>query len=702
MPNITKIKSAHNKYNEYGIFTIPARANKVPIGKSWQKKSKPEEIEAWQWDDAKTLSLPCSPNGVEVIDVDLKNDPTGRVVSELLEGLEGAFDEYDNLLINYTPSGGIHIIYRADNTQGNKILAKSEEGRAIIETRGMGGQIIIPPSKGYETDRGSMLKIPKLSNDDRDLMIAICKEFNKYTRKRPELKQRSKTKTSQSLSVFSKYNESADIPTLMETKGWTVIDENDKGIRMKRPGESGNQYSAIVFRDSNKLYVHSTSTEFESERAYSAIDVRVLLGDGTPEYQVIREIMDEMRVPEEYQAEVASGDMDKMKFRISPVESADKKYPIATVDIAEKLDQLGLMFRKNIIKDATEVQNTHTEKWSPVLPEDVNLIYMSLSGGYKLTKSDLMAAIFNTLTAPDVNPITEYWQGLGKWDGIDRMEHLIDALDPIDRPMSRMYISRWLRGVIECSKGEGAINEIVITIVGDHGIGKDRFLRTLIPPGMEDYMSTVSMDGPSRDNNAIMKSSMIINMSEGEVILNNKNSIEKFKAMISAPDITQRALFTDVLGTKPRIASFSLTSNQIGVLNDDTGNRRIAVMESIGEINHDHGIDMAQVYAQILDQEDTWWFTQDEIRALNGASERYKQESMELELVKQHFMVMDADQDIDKSDEMWNATNVANFLMEYSQFNLNIKNIGSALTQFCGPPVRTKSMRRYRILKKVF
>jgi hypothetical protein len=98
---------------------------------------------------------------------------------------------FDKLLITATKSKGYHIIYRTTVSEGNQKLAsrytidsekKNEHDklRVLIETRGEGGYIIIPPSEGYSFDNPSITfkNIPTFTDQERNAIIAACRSFD--------------------------------------------------------------------------------------------------------------------------------------------------------------------------------------------------------------------------------------------------------------------------------------------------------------------------------------------------------------------------------------------------------------------------------------------------------------------------------------------------------------------------------------------
>lgn len=107
--------------------------------------------------------------------------------------IENGFDDLlAKLVIVKTTSGGIHVYYRCETIQGNKKLAlrpasaeqiaaaeasgkKPPAPEPLIETRGQGGLMVVPPTPGYTFLQGDFSCIPTISIDERNVLIEAAK-----------------------------------------------------------------------------------------------------------------------------------------------------------------------------------------------------------------------------------------------------------------------------------------------------------------------------------------------------------------------------------------------------------------------------------------------------------------------------------------------------------------------------------------------
>lgn len=287
-------------YSRAGVSVIPTTADKRPALKEWtsyQTKIMTEEGINDFFTGAGGLGIVCGKvsGGLEVIDVDTKHDTTGALWEEFSRLLEDNLpDTYKELVIAQTKSGGYHIYYRCDTIEGNKKLANKLNREVLIETRGQGGYVIAPPTANYTYLQGDPTNIPRITKEERDLIIKIARHFNEL--EEPEqaiIKTEPNYYPNNLNSPFEAYNNSGDVVGLLERNGWKVINKRGERINLLRGGSTDSKTSGNFHTGIRKLKIFSTSTEFNSERAYSPSDVFIMLecnGDKKLAYRRLLEL----------------------------------------------------------------------------------------------------------------------------------------------------------------------------------------------------------------------------------------------------------------------------------------------------------------------------------------------------------------------------------------------------------------------------
>jgi len=210
---------------------------------------------------------------MEVLDIDDKAKP-GIAKQFLNDLIQANLELYDKLVINKTPHNGLHIIYYSENIGGSSVLARvnaSPHPQAIIERLNETNKSYIKcaPSKGYEFIKGNPLEMPTLTGEERNWLSAFATSYNKVSI--PEVKEDEAAREDSPWAVFNaKHDYTYTLNELLE-RGWSVMMDLPDSIRLKRP--AGVQLSASLFKDTNSLYLYTTSSDLKPETGYSPFGI---------------------------------------------------------------------------------------------------------------------------------------------------------------------------------------------------------------------------------------------------------------------------------------------------------------------------------------------------------------------------------------------------------------------------------------------
>lgn len=291
-------------FHAAGIVALPVRTDgsKAPGLSSWRayQQTPPTVDELLGWFGGTTT------DGIGVL--------TGAISGNLemveLEGravTAGALDELERLAddngiaelwtriregyCESTPSGGIHLLYRVTGgeVRRNTKLARDEDRQVLAESRGEGGFVVVAPSFGrshpsgvaWQLHAGGIEQIAEITADERDLLWAVISMLDRapvreaYT---PSLPLGSSDGT----RPGDDYDARTTWAEILEPRGWTACRRMGKGHAWTRPGKSIG-ISATTGQSADgvdRLYVFSSSTEFEPERPYSKFAAYTLLEHG--------------------------------------------------------------------------------------------------------------------------------------------------------------------------------------------------------------------------------------------------------------------------------------------------------------------------------------------------------------------------------------------------------------------------------------
>lgn len=295
-----------------GLQFIPVNAMKQPIVKDWQNSTQKYDLS-----NCIAVGLVCGkPSGnVEVIDIDEKYSLDGK----LFENYKRLIHEIDSnllakLVVQKTKNGGYHFIYRCsviggntklanrptteeektetynksyeaevlkgkDHSEATKIAQKSKTNdkvRVLIETRGLGGQVVCYPSVGYKLIHGDLYSITEITPEEREVLIGVARQFNQFVEE-VQLPKSSGLKKVKGLSSFDDYNERGDVVSLLVNNGWRVVKQQGQKTIFLRPGQATSQTSGNYDHSKKWFSVFTTSTEFEPEKAYLPYAVFAIL-----------------------------------------------------------------------------------------------------------------------------------------------------------------------------------------------------------------------------------------------------------------------------------------------------------------------------------------------------------------------------------------------------------------------------------------
>lgn len=206
--------------------------------------------------------------------------------------------------LEVSPSGGLHWLYRVDGpARPNTKLARRRNPDnprlvdVLLETRGEGGFVVTAPSAGrtHPTGKpwariaGGPATCPTITVDERDTLYALAATLDEMpvldhgTPKAAPGSFGFRPTTDQPGEVGDRpgdaYNARATWAEILEPAGWTVARRLGAGYAWTRPGKT-HGISATTGQAADgvdRLYVFTTSTEFEAEQPYSKFGAYALL-----------------------------------------------------------------------------------------------------------------------------------------------------------------------------------------------------------------------------------------------------------------------------------------------------------------------------------------------------------------------------------------------------------------------------------------
>ncbi len=215
----------------------------------------------------------------------------------------------DKLVIEKTPSGGFHVIYKCneisipgsrklamkrfefDKPDGTKVKLYGKEYDvkdkgvilAAIETRGSRGYTVVAPSIGYKLLKKDFNNIPILTEKERNILIDAAIELNEYFPPPKPVKQIDNSfRDFDGTRPGDIYNQGKDFIRVLQDHGWeftgrsSALSDGTDVVFMRRPGKRHGTSASII---GGKIFYCFTSNGgvFEEGKSYLPFAVYTLL-----------------------------------------------------------------------------------------------------------------------------------------------------------------------------------------------------------------------------------------------------------------------------------------------------------------------------------------------------------------------------------------------------------------------------------------
>jgi archaellum biogenesis ATPase FlaH len=231
---------------------LPVGENKIPKFRKWQEgKFHKEEIIAA---NPLSLGIRMGDSDFETVDVDSKNAENPEAFKEeFVKRFKESGLDRSKFIIQWTQSGGFHLVYRTGIRTQKKKIATDNKNRTLIEIISERMYIRIYDEAAFY----DIAELEYLTSSEYHTLLSLCYSFNTHT---------------STTGSFQEYNESHSCSDLLQAKGWTYVSTDSVGEKWLRDGESSQSYSATIFPN-NSVYVFSSSTPLPAGQPLSPTDI---------------------------------------------------------------------------------------------------------------------------------------------------------------------------------------------------------------------------------------------------------------------------------------------------------------------------------------------------------------------------------------------------------------------------------------------
>lgn len=308
---------------------------------------------------------------------------------------------------------------------------------------------------------------------------------------------------------------------------------------------------------------------------------------------------------------------------------------------------------------------------------DFNTMYLDCLTQYEKLSYDLFIKTIFSHNTPQYNPVQDFIKSI-HWDGEPRIDRLAASInsDTGDLEWRCRMVRKWYVGIV-CS-AFGITNELNFILVGGKYTGKTWFFKHLLPEELSQYFALSQLNRDKDDEILMCEKLLILNDEYGG---KNKTDERNEKRLMASDWFSLRVPYGRGNETIRRIATLCGTCNELDVLDDPTGNRRIIVIRAAGKFDFAlyNSVDkyqlLAEAYAAYLAGERPE-LNDSEIEVLEANTDgNFSKVSLEGELIQKYFLPPSQTNPWD----FMTTSEVKLVLEQHTRANLSINKIGAQL-----------------------
>lgn len=218
---------------------------------------------------------------------------------------------------------------------------------------------------------------------------------------------------------------------------------------------------------------------------------------------------------------------------------------------------------------------------------EVNDIYLTAKKNFIFNVSiNDIRSIINSNSVKKVNVLTDFLK-----ENQHEPKGIIDKYALCIHPQSEYNVwafKKWIVGALHnwtSSHDENLVCPLTLVLTGQqHGTGKTSFFRNILPKELYKYFVEAKINGHDKDSIHVLCSSLLVLDDEfgGKAF----KDVKEYKAISDINIVTQRRPYERESKTFKRRAALCGTTNEIDILKDVTGNRRILPI-SVERVDYD-------------------------------------------------------------------------------------------------------------------
>lgn len=358
-------------------------------------------------------------------------------------------------------------------------------------------------------------------------------------------------------------------------------------------------------------------------------------------------------------------------------------FELKTSTLSE-VGQMKVFLRNNYNIKKNEITRLLENNGHEIDKKQVNSIYIRILENIndKIPRS-LVENIIESDFIEDYNPIKEWFEArehIIAEGEIDKLCSSINSGPDSPENYKDIFIKKWLVGIIASVYGH--FSSLALVLAGPQGAGKTPWLRQLPPPELRGYLAESKLDEGKDDYILMTQKLIILNDEFGG---KTRQEAKLFKEITSKDKFTLREPYGRHNVTLTRLASICGTTNEVEILNDPTGNKRVIpvpVQSIIWDVYND--CDKEKVFMEayhLYKAGFKWELNSADIAYLNKHTEGYEQIRSEMELIKVYFKPTDkVRREEGESIEFMQSTEIKAYIEKCSGQKISGWKLGHELT----------------------
>jgi len=322
---------------------------------------------------------------------------------------------------------------------------------------------------------------------------------------------------------------------------------------------------------------------------------------------------------------------------------------------------------------------------------DLNTMFLDCKVLFDDVTFDLFCKIIFSSNTESYNPFFEFFAANADQQATGAIDAFFGCFETKDD--IKYFGKKWVVACIASIYGKH--NPLMLIFAGEkQGTGKTEAFRRILPKELLPYYGEISTGMKDTDLNIMLTQKLIV--VDDECGNKSKKDAQHLKSTLSKQTFTVRLPYGKVNVDLARLANLGGTSNDLGLLNDPTGNRRIVPIEVLGinqtSLNAVSKIAIWMEAYRLYHEGFCFELTGDDIKKLAGETEKFEETTLENEMIQKFFQA--------EKDYFLTASEIKNKLETLTVQKYNLKRIGMELKRLGFERVKRLGVYAYKIGEK--